>query len=287
MSEPLVTVYIPTYNRVDLLERAVDSVRNQTYQNLEIIIVDDCSTDSTHDYLEAISKSDSRIRYFLKEKNSGACISRNIAIENARGEFITGLDDDDYFFNNRIEYFVKEYLLQEDEVIALYTPTVSHSLKQNFSYTLKHLLSVKKVSQRDLLFANYVGNQIFTKKEVLIQAGLFDPEFRAWQDFDLWYRVAKIGKIKRLMKPTYYFDRNHGGVRITTENINKIMSVRDMFKEKHNIKNKIDELALDNHLFNYDTNLVKFSNVMVRFLFQFKDLKNNMYYLYRYIKTKI
>ena len=61
---PLVTVYIPTYNRVDLLKRAVESVRNQTYTNLEIIIVDDCSTDNTQEYLKEISNLDQRIRYF-------------------------------------------------------------------------------------------------------------------------------------------------------------------------------------------------------------------------------
>lgn len=65
---PLVTVYIPTFNRVELLKRAVESVRQQTYQNLEIIIVDDCSKDGTHEYLEDISKQDLRIRYFIKEK---------------------------------------------------------------------------------------------------------------------------------------------------------------------------------------------------------------------------
>lgn len=103
---PLVTVYIPTFNRVELLKRAVESVRQQTYQNLEIIIVDDCSNDNTHGYLEEITKRDSRIRYFIKEKNSGACVSRNIAIDNAKGEFITGLDDDDYFLKNRIAEFI-------------------------------------------------------------------------------------------------------------------------------------------------------------------------------------
>src|SRR5690606_1394413 len=103
------TVYIPTYNRVELLKRAVESVRQQTYQNLDIIIVDDCSKDSTHEYLKEITKQDSRIRYFIKEKNSGACVSRNIAIENARGDFITGLDDDDYFLNSRIEFFLEGY----------------------------------------------------------------------------------------------------------------------------------------------------------------------------------
>ena len=102
----LVTVYITTFNRVNLLKRSLDSVFKQTYKNIEIIIVDDCSTDGTQEFIKEISQQDKRIKFFLKEKNGGACESRNIAIQNARGEYITGLDDDDYFLSNRIENFV-------------------------------------------------------------------------------------------------------------------------------------------------------------------------------------
>src|SRR5690606_27836296 len=93
----LVTIYIPTYNRCHLLQRAVDSVLSQTHTDLEIIIVDDGSTDGTHDWLAQLAQQEPRVRYILKPENSGACVSRNIAIEQARGEFVTGLDDDDHF----------------------------------------------------------------------------------------------------------------------------------------------------------------------------------------------
>lgn len=91
-TQPLVTVYMPTYNRVDLLQRAVESVLSQDYKNIELIVVDDNSTDDTHKYLSKIVEEDSHFRYFINEKNSGACISRNKAIFSTNGEFITGLD---------------------------------------------------------------------------------------------------------------------------------------------------------------------------------------------------
>jgi len=99
---PLVTVYIPTYNRLELLKRAVKSVLDQDYSNIELIVVDDGSSDGTVDYLECVSQADQRVRYFVNEVNSGACVSRNKAIWAEKGEFITGLDDDDYFLNDRI-----------------------------------------------------------------------------------------------------------------------------------------------------------------------------------------
>ena len=68
--EPLISVYLPTYNRLELLKRAVQSIQNQTYKNFEIIIVDDNSSDGTQEFLEKIAREDSRVRYFLKNKNS-------------------------------------------------------------------------------------------------------------------------------------------------------------------------------------------------------------------------
>ena len=110
MNNPLVTVYIPTYNRKFLLERAILSVLNQTYHNIEVIVVDDGSIDGTRELLVEMAKKDNRLHYYFKENNSGACKSRNIAIANANGFFITGLDDDDYFEKNRVESFVEYFL---------------------------------------------------------------------------------------------------------------------------------------------------------------------------------
>lgn len=100
---PLVTVYMPTHNRGALIRRAIDSVLNQTYKNLELIICSDGSTDETVDILQEYCDKDPRISYVVNETSQGACYSRNRCIERAKGEFITGLDDDDEFTANRIE----------------------------------------------------------------------------------------------------------------------------------------------------------------------------------------
>lgn len=91
----LISIYIPTHNRRKLLERAVKSVQQQTYLNIELIIVDDGSSDSTWDYLNDIANKN--IRIFKHEQPLGACAARNLAIKHAKGKFITGLDDDDEF----------------------------------------------------------------------------------------------------------------------------------------------------------------------------------------------
>ncbi|WOE39090.1 glycosyltransferase family 2 protein [Acinetobacter sp. SAAs474] len=162
--QPLVTVYIPTYNRLELLKRAVKSVQEQTYTNLEIIIVDDCSTDGTQEYLIQLASQDQRIRYFFKEKNSGACVSRNIAIKNATGEFITGLDDDDYFLKNRIKEFILAWGNKKETtkvLYSLYLRKTETGLTKKV-YKLKKVLMKKEINAKDLIYYFYLGNQIFT-----------------------------------------------------------------------------------------------------------------------------
>jgi len=92
-SKPLVSVIIPTYNRADLIGHTIKSALNQSWQNLEIIVVDDASTDDTRTVVQAIP--DPRIRYIGLEKNSGPSTARNTGVEQARGHFISFLDSDD------------------------------------------------------------------------------------------------------------------------------------------------------------------------------------------------
>lgn len=88
-----ISVYIPTKNRRQALEKAVDSVLNQTHQDVEVIVVSDGSTDDTEEYLKQKTTVDSRLKYFIKTTSEGAPAARNLAIKSATGEFITGLDE--------------------------------------------------------------------------------------------------------------------------------------------------------------------------------------------------
>ncbi len=97
----LITVIIPTYNRASMLKQAIESVRNQDYPNIEIIVVDDASTDDTADVVQSLG--DQRIRYFRHEKNSGgAATTRNTGLREAKGKYIAFLDTDDEFVSTRL-----------------------------------------------------------------------------------------------------------------------------------------------------------------------------------------
>jgi len=238
---PLVTVYLPTFNRVDLLRRAVDSVRNQSFQNFELIVVDDNSSDSTVDYLKSLTATDKRIRWLCNSVNSGACVSRNKAINEARGEFITGLDDDDYLAPNHLESLLSAWRRRNEGIIAIYPETI-----RVFKDGEKR--AAPKLGQcvfDDLLCTNWIGNQVFVPTDALRKIGGFDERFPAWQDYECWYRLLKVTGEKAVCSRsyTYYLDASHDHARISSSSVQRIYDAWSLFCSAHDLSSKEAEIV--------------------------------------------
>ncbi len=113
-SEPLVSVVIPTYNRADLIRRAIDSVLSQSYQNWEIIVVDDNSQDRTAEVVQTIADGDRPIHYYRHPTNLGGSAARNTGIKEAQGEYIAFLDSDDVWLPQKLELQLKAITQKSD-----------------------------------------------------------------------------------------------------------------------------------------------------------------------------
>ena len=131
----LVSVVIPTYSRSDTLERALNGILKQTYQNLDIIVVDDNPPDSVYRlFVQQIIKkyaSDQRIRYIQNPQNLGGAGARNVGIEAAKGEYIAFLDDDDEYYPEKIEKQLKVFLSSDSDKLALVYCDVEHRVINN------------------------------------------------------------------------------------------------------------------------------------------------------------
>ena len=210
-TNPLVTVYMPTHNRCILLERALKSVIDQTYKNLEIIVVDDGSTDDTEQFMQEFMIEYPNVKYLKHDTPKGANAARNYAIKEAQGYFITGLDDDDEMLPFTIEILVNEY---EDKYAYVFGGLNIISPTKNYIIS-----SAKKIiTLDDMLYGNITGNQIFTTRELFLQAGLFDEKLEAAQDYDMWLRMLTIKHTaKAIQKPLYnVYELIHN--RISTSN---------------------------------------------------------------------
>jgi len=234
---PLVSVYMPTKNRLGLLKRAVESVFNQTYSNVELHIVDDGSTDGTTEYLQQLAESNQHVFIYRNEKSIGACASRNIAIKNANGIFITGLDDDDEFLPQRISSLILAY---EDKYAF-----VCSSMWWDYGKH-KRLIDSKEsiITLEEQLSYNEATTQVLVKKDRFIAVDGFDVSFVACQDYDLWTRlILQYGHAYRISEPSYVVNDTGSSVRMigNPKSVQGYMQYFEKFKQHmtdKNIKNQ-------------------------------------------------
>ena len=226
----MVSVVIPTHNRVDLLSRAIDSALNQTYKNLEVIVVSDGSTDGTDELMQKYEK-DSRVKYINYKSGHGGNYARNMGIKAARGEFVAFLDDDDEWWSNKIEKQI--CIMSSDKEIGLvYTGTHSIFVDDNIEFDSCSMLQ-GDMSKR-ILFDNFVGSTttVMLRKNVLEKSGLFDESLSAMQDYDLWVRVCQVCRVGVVSEPLVnYYNYNTSGQ--ITLNFEKYEKAYDILNNKY------------------------------------------------------
>lgn len=206
---PLVSIYIPTHNRCDLLKRAVESVFQQTYSNIELLIVDDASLDDTYSYLKALKHDLIDIKVFRLAKPQGACAARNLAIQHAQGQFVTGLDDDDEFMSRRITDLVANY----DANYAF----ICVGFLWDYGKKSRRVDHTNKIiTLNEQLNYNYATNQVLVETERLRSINGFDENFVACQDYDTWTRLIEhFGNAKRISGASYIIHRGDNIKRLT------------------------------------------------------------------------
>ena len=198
MKEPvLISVIIPTYNKSQYLKEAIESVLNQTYKNIEIIIVDDGSTDNT----EKIARSfqGTRIIYFF-QKNKGPAGARDSGIKKAQGEYVAFLDSDDLWLPEKLERQI-EFMERNSEIGLLGTGCYEVDSggkmigKKNFP-------TENNILQKILIKYNpFIQSSVTIKKEILDKVEGYDENFSESEDYDLWLRIAKYCQIANLPEP--------------------------------------------------------------------------------------
>lgn len=197
--EPFFSVVIPTYNRGGLILKTLNTVLAQTYQNYEIIVIDDCSTDNTEQILGPLTKAE-KIRYLKHDHNYERAQARNTGMENARGDFVTLLDSDDLMYPNNLED-AAQYLRSHPQA------KLFHSLHELVDEDGRVLCRHKFPPLTDPLLAITRGNflscaGVFMHRDIY-QNYSFDtnPIAIGIEDWDFWLRVVpdfRPGRIKKI-----------------------------------------------------------------------------------------
>lgn len=200
-TRPLVTVIMPAYNAERYLRNSLASIRDQTYQALEIIVIDDGSTDQTRRIAQEFAEMDSRVR-ILHQENSGVAAARNLGIRHAQGEWIAPLDADDIWHPNKIERQVRCAREAAKDVGLIY----AWSIDIDEWGTVRGDKCVSIISGwvlPTLMCHNFLGNASvpMIRHDCLEQVGLYETRYRALhaqgcEDWDLYVRIAQRYQFK-------------------------------------------------------------------------------------------
>ena len=200
MPPPKVSVVLPTYNRATLLRRAIASVLYQTVDDLELIVVDDASSDNTREVIKALG--DSRLRYLVHETNQGASAARNTAIGAAKAELIAFQDSDDEWMPDKLRRQLDLFSSLGPDVVAVYTGFIRYH-RQNVVYVPNSTVAPRDGDLSERLFeGNFISTPtLLVRRDKLLEAGLFDPTLPRFEDWDLVIRLSELGHFRLIDEP--------------------------------------------------------------------------------------
>ncbi|AEA33978.1 glycosyltransferase family 2 protein [Hippea maritima] len=206
---PLVSVVIPTFNRKKLLKEAIDSVMSQTFDDFEIVVSDDGSTDGTEEFISRMFKEEI---IFIKGVHKGLPHARNEAIKIAKGKYIAFLDDDDWWDEKFLEKTIER--LRRDDVIGVFT-----------NYYKVYESGIKETGYKEgkvpeIVDLNWIvrgsfidPSTVVVKKDAIVKTGLFDESLSTTEDWDMWLRMSRKGNFAYIdEKLVYKRIRVHVGI---------------------------------------------------------------------------
>jgi GT2 family glycosyltransferase len=218
MSDPLVSIVIPTYNRKKLAERAINSLLNNSYKNLEIIAVDDASSDNTSEYLNKKFRANNRVKVYKNKKNLFAAGTKNVGQEKIKGKYLQFFDDDNVADKNMIRELVS--VLENNPDIGEVGPVnynfnnkniilLSRSTRNMWTTKTHHLRNLVPFGSKTTWATDDVANSFMVRSEIVRKNKI---EFKAkfgimYEESDYAYRIRKLGyRIVFVRKAKIYHD---------------------------------------------------------------------------------
>ena len=196
------SVLIAHYNNYGYFKQCYDSLKNQTYQNFEIILVDDCSKDGSFEKIIELTKNDDRIKTYKNKENKGVGFTKKRCVELASGEICGFVDPDDALTEDAIEISVKAH---ENKCVAAYSQL--YFCDENLN-PKKVFENTKKVKNNDALFFNIqfeVAHFFTFKKESYLKTEGISPDYKVAEDIDYILKLYEIGNFYFIEKPIYYY----------------------------------------------------------------------------------
>ena len=246
---PTVSVVVPAYNREGTLPRTLDSVLAQTFEDFEVLVVDDGSADGTAAVAEAYAGRDDRVRLLRQPKNAGVSAARNRGLREARGEFVAFLDSDDEWLPEKLARQVERFRQVPDDVGVVYCGV--ETVREGgavWTFVPEHRGDVYgRLLVRNALHAG--ASCVVVRRSVVESAGFFDEGIPAIEDYEYWLRIARHHPFDFVEDPLVrYHDVRAPGRK--SLDVGDNMEAREWFFQKHRADMERAGVA---HLFLLDT----------------------------------
>lgn len=253
-NRPLVSVIIPTFNMERHITETIESVRMQSFKDWEVIVVDDCSTDSTRLLVNQLVELDPRIRYFRLSSNSNLpAVPRNHGIKQARGKYIAFLDHDDVWSPDKLLRQI--WVLESDNSISMVHSHLAVARNGRRLWAILYLPTPKKsvASELTLKKRNMIQcSSVMIRREVVLQLGGFDESrnLRAVEDYHLWYRLSNSHRIAFISEIHGKYRLDNAGTSARENMQNRLRSIDqalgiDSYLSQNGFAKKILEKALN------------------------------------------
>ena len=233
---PLVSVIVVTYNRKELLKETIYSILNQTFEEFELIVVDNFS--DYNFFLHIESFNDDRIKPFQNQNNGIIAVNRNFGINNSKGKYIAFCDDDDLWLPEKLN---KQITVLEDSGCGMVCTMLKRFGVTNIfskSYGIGPLPFRQKTSRNDLLHNNCISNSsVLVKKTILDEVGYFEEKrsFISLEDHDLWIRISAVTKIQFIPEVLLLYRIHKSNLRPTIVSDDTNKGIKEFYL-KHGIK---------------------------------------------------
>lgn len=207
MNKDLISIVIPVYNAEKYIDETIKSIIDQTYQNWELLLVDDCSKDKSKEIISKYTKIDHRIRYYLQEKNGGPALARNRGIAEAKGEFICFLDADDLWVKDKLEI---QYKFMKDNKYAFSFTGYEFANGEGIPNG-KRVIVPEKISYKQALKNTTISTcGVMFNMNILTKEDIYMPNVKS-EDTACWWKVLKkVEFAYGIPKVMFYYRRNSG-----------------------------------------------------------------------------
>ena len=251
-NEGLVSVIIRTKNRPFFLQRAIESVCSQTYENIEIVVVNDGGSDVSNivKHYESLFSENKQLKrkfiYIINNISKMRAGAANIGMEASHGDYLCLLDDDDYFYSNHI----MDHVMFQNKSRSLWSVSKSFEVleDENGNERLKKYNFPRQVSKlKFYFFENYFpSNSIIFQRELFIKVGGFDTKLRVLEDWDLWIRMFMESEPGYIDKITCVYTSRNGGsnVRLSFESKNTWKESFKQVMEKYKLVYNVDKVNI-------------------------------------------